>query len=157
MSLLDLVEVEDNENQETLNRKLASMEVEEPQPQPPAQPQPDPLIEYARRAGNYAAQKEREVRQAGQQLTKVQSQLNQEKKKVATLRKQIPPKKPIAPAPPTPPRREPAVLKPSARIGNPSRKATRLKNTYPGKSVSFMGAGIPSSLPGKIGKKPRRY
>jgi hypothetical protein len=161
MSLKDLVEDDGNEE---LSRKLASMEpvepepVQEPQSPAPAQPQPDPLIAYARRAGNYAAQKEREVRQAGQQLTKVQSALTKEKKLVATLKKQIP-KKPIAPAPPTPPRqaprREPAVLRPSAKIGNPGKGKTSMRNTNPGKSVSF-GGNVPSSLPGRIGKK-RRY
>ena len=160
MSLKDLVE-EDTEREE-LNRKLASVKpepeeasIEEQPAQPAPQPQPDPaLMEYARKAGNYAVQKEQEVRRAGQALRKVQSQLVKEKKTVASLKKQIP-KKPSTPAAPTrprsAPRRQPAKLGPSAKIGNPSRKATSMRNTCPGKSVSF-GGFVPSSMPG-TGKK----
>jgi len=155
MSLKDLVD-EDNEDQETLNRKLASMEpVEEPpvEVEPPA-PQPDPaLVEYATRTGQA-------LQRTGQQLQRTQSQLTKEKKLVATLKKQIP-KKPTTPPAPTPPRqaprREPAtILRPSARIGNPGKGKTSMRNTYPGKSVSF-GGNVPSSLPNTGKKRHRRY
>jgi cell wall-associated NlpC family hydrolase len=163
MSLKDLVEDDGNEDQESLNKKLASMEVEpEPvqQPQSPAPAQPAPaLVEYATRTGQALQRTGQQLQRTGQQLQRTQSQLTKEKKLVATLKKQIP-KKPTTPPAPTPPRqaprREPAtILRPSARIGAPGKGKTSMRNTYPGKSVSF-GGNVPSSLPGRIGKK-RRY
>jgi hypothetical protein len=138
--------------------------VEEVPSQPVEEPQPTPIdrrINYAVQARqNAQAETAKTVgvlRQTTRTLQNTSNALSHERERVAYLQRQArdqrKPAAPIVRAAPRQAARSAPTLKPSYKIGRAVNSQTSVKGAMP-RAGSFMGGGVPSSMP--VNKKKSR-
>lgn len=122
--------------------------VQHPQPQPPRVVQHPAPVRHANQSGQ-------QLQRAQTTLTKEREVIAAQGRRISELERNQEPRRRPAPAPRPAPRQPAPTLRPSARVGAPGKCRTSISNTMP-RVKSFMGAGVPSSLPTRNSKRQRR-